>query len=125
MVNLGAQAYRHMKSPHGIAPLDFDSQTFAGVCGKEGHGPFYVVSVQFIDGVARRSAFRTISCPWAIAIGSAVTSLVENSSSVEALALSAVDVASQLGEIPHPKQAYVSIALAALRSAIAKYEGSK
>ena len=116
MSDLTPQAYRHMKCPHGAGGVS--AASVYGRAGIEGQGPFFEISLRVAEERIVAAGYQTYACPWANAIGSAVTRLVEGCSLEEAQKLSPSAIANELGNVPRPKHELLGLALVALHNAL-------
>ena len=117
---LSREAYEHMKRPHGVSPLPMVD--FQGIAGTEGQGPFYILFIQVLEEKIEGASFRTYCCPWANAIGSALTKLISGKALAEASQVSADQISSELGGVPRDKRYLVPLAVAALQNTMKNIE---
>jgi len=117
MPGLTPQAYRHMKNPHNTA-AGVSSDSICGRAGIEGQGPFFQMFLQLAGERVSAAGFRTICCPWANAIGSAATHLIEGRSVEQARELTASSVSEELGGVPRSKRDLLGLALVAVSDAL-------
>jgi NifU-like protein involved in Fe-S cluster formation len=108
--------HRHMKRPHGLGALE--SATQVGRFGAENQGPFMCVFLQISDDRITTARFQTYSCPWAIACGSALTTVIEGKTLQEAAELDEADVENEVGGVSRDKKYCVKLALFALKDAL-------
>ena len=73
--------------------------------------------------VIDKASFQSFGCETAIAAASLATELIKGKSTSEALALSGVEMAADLGPLPPTKIHCTTMVEDALRSAIAAHEG--
>ncbi|HYF13254.1 MAG TPA: iron-sulfur cluster assembly scaffold protein [Candidatus Paceibacterota bacterium] len=91
-----------MKSPLGVNLAS--KYDFIGQFGFDGGGPFYRIFLKLEGSVIVSMGFSTISCPWAIAIGSATTALVVGLDCSKALNVNEQQIVEELGGIPRDKR---------------------
>lgn len=113
---LSASALRHMKQPLGIGFPARPSRT--GVCGDPNQGPFMQLFLAESKGRIVTALFQTYSCPWAIACGSALTTLLEGMTLGEAALVQVSDIEAALGGVPREKNYAVNLAFASLKQAL-------
>lgn len=91
----------------------------AGMAGDPSCGDFIVVSISVEDDKLKDIKFQVQGCPAAIAVGSMMTVLAKGKSLDEALAITESDVADALGGLSEAKLHCSTLAVEALREAIA------
>ncbi len=97
-----------------------------GTVGGAGCGDMLRMWLKFKDQdgkkVIDKASFQSFGCETAIAAASLATELIKGKSTSEALALSGVEMAADLGPLP-PTKIHCTMVEDALRSAIAAHEG--
>ncbi len=107
--------------PRYEGPLE--SFTHHGVAGAPGDGPYLELWLDIEGGAIRRAAYRTYSCPAAVACGSMVAQLATGRS-VEAMGrLTEADIDLLLGGLPAGKEHCPRLAIAALGKALRSAAG--
>ena len=100
-----------------------------GTVGGAGCGDMLRMWLKFKDQdgkkVIDKASFQSFGCETAIAAASLATELIKGKSTSEALALSGVEMAADLGPLPPTKIHCTTMVEDALRSAIAAHEGGK
>src|SRR5881392_3114880 len=86
---------QHLTRPHGRGKLA--AAPFAGAAGGAACGDLVRVSVEVSDGVITAAGFDASGCGAVVAAGSAVVSLVENRSFVDAARIGPHDIDEELG----------------------------
>ena len=98
-----------------------------GTVGGAGCGDMLRMWLKFKDQdgkkVIDKASFQSFGCETAIAAASLATELIKGKSTSEALALSGVEMAADLGPLPPTKIHCTTMVEDALRSAIAAHEG--
>ena len=98
-----------------------------GTVGGAGCGDMLRMWLKFKDQdgkkVIDKASFQSFGCETAIAAASLATELIKDKSTSEALALSGVEMAADLGPLPPTKIHCTTMVEDALRSAIAAHEG--
>jgi len=105
-----------MVRPQGVETIP--APDHVGRSGREGQGPFFVVSLKLADGKISSTSFRSLDCPWSISIGSALAKLAEGKTPAEACRLTEADIEKELGGVPRAKRHYLPLAVSALRDAL-------
>ena len=89
-----------------------------GRSGREGQGPFFVITMQCQAGVVVGGTYKTYGCPWSGRIGAALMRLTEGHSLADAYRVTEVELDRAVGGVPRHKRHLVPLAVSALRNAI-------
>ena len=90
-----------------------------GRSGIEGQGPFFEISLKIDGDIIQAASFRTIACPWANAVGSALVKIAETKKVSETINLTSDQITLVLGEVPRDKRIFPALAVSALKNALA------
>jgi nitrogen fixation protein NifU and related proteins len=113
---ISAQALHHMKSPIGCGRIA--SANKVGRCGHESSGPFLILFLKLSNSVIEDCSYQTYMCPWAIASGSVLVSLIKGRTLKDAAEVSEATIESELGGVPRNKRYCLGLSLEALRDAL-------
>lgn len=107
----------HFQSPRNAGRLD--SPDRIGIAGAPDQGPFMVFHLQIDGAVVRAIRFQTYGCGAAIAAGSMLTTLAQDRSIADCLAISEESLVTALGGLPPEKTHCAGLAIEALRRGLA------
>ena len=91
----------------------------------QGRAPRTTLFVRAAGGRIRKATFQTHGCGAVIAACSVLTELIRDKAVAECATLSEDDVAKALGGVPAEKWYCLTVAIGALRDAMAKLDGSR
>ncbi len=109
----------HFRNPRNVGEID--NASGVGEIGNMQCGDIMKISIKVEDNVIKDIKFLTFGCGAAIASSSALTEMVKGKTVEEALTLTNMDVAEELGGLPPAKLHCSNLAADALRNAIADY----
>ena len=110
---------QHFMNPHNMGEMaDADG---VGIVGNPVCGDVMKIFIRVRDGVITDISFQTFGCAAAIATSSMITDLAKGKTLDEALKISRVDVAKELGGLPPVKMHCSNLAADALHLAIKDY----
>lgn len=106
----------HLNGPRGRGALP--DARFAGAAGGAACGDLVRVSLDVVDGVVAEAGFDASGCGAVVAAGSAVVTLVENRSFVDACRIGADDIDKEVGRLLPSKRHAADLASDALHRAL-------
>jgi len=112
----------HIVNPRNVGRIENPDAT--GQAGRAGRGPFMVMDFRIADGVVAGVKYQTFGCGPAIAAGSMLTETMKGRSVEECTALTAEKLNDALGGLPSDKVYCASLAITAMRNALARADGN-
>ena len=119
MVDYSKKIVEHFQNPRNIGRLPRPDGV--GVIGDPSCGDCIRIYIKVKDNRLANIKFEVYGCPAAIATTSILTEMVLGKTLEEALAITAPDIAAELGGLPDPKMHCSNLGAAALYQAICHY----
>ena len=107
----------HFRSPRNVGTLD--PPALVGIGNMGGGPPTVELYVRILEGRVSEVKFKSFGCGATIAAASMLTELVLNRPLTECLGISEAELVEALGGLPPEKTHCATVAVAALRNALA------
>ena len=115
--------WEHFGNPKNVGKLE--NPDAKGIAGTPHSGPFFILTMNFENGVVSECQFKTYGCAPAIAAGSLLTELLKGKGLQECQDLTLEELVEELGGVPSDKMHCPRLALDALNDALKNLDESQ